>query len=267
MLKQRIITAIIGIPLLIIVVWFEPRVFTVAIVLIAALAGKEFYTIAEHTNIRPLSYTGLIFIAILIISYIFQPLSKIVIIFIGLICTAIMVLLNNNTPNRFHTWIWTNIGIIYIGFLLSYWTDLRNLTDGKWWVFWTIGVIMSCDIAAYFSGKKWGKHHLAPQVSPNKTWEGAISGTLTGTIVGIVLAFIFPLNLSLWLIIILSFVITILAQIGDLLESTMKRSIGIKDTGNFFPGHGGVLDRIDSYMFTGAFIYLFLNFFSLYYVN
>lgn len=262
MLKQRIITALIGIPLLIVIVWFEPRVFAIAIVFIGALAGKEFYTIARQANIRPLTITGLIFIAILIISYIFQPLSKVLILFLGLVCTAIIVLLDNNKSSRFHTWIWTNIGIIYIGFLLSYWTDLRNLPDGKWWVFWTIGVIMSCDIAAYFSGKKWGKHHLAPEISPNKTWEGAISGTIIGIIIGTILSFIFPIKLSLWLIIVLSFVISILAQIGDLLESTMKRGVGIKDTGNFFPGHGGVLDRIDSYMFTGAFIYLFLNFFS-----
>ena len=106
-----------------------------------------------------------------------------------------------------------------------------------------------CDTGAYFFGVFFGKHKMIPRVSPNKTWEGSIGGFVTGAVLSMVFAYFFCKNMPLTLLIAGSLVIPIVAQIGDLSFSSIKRRFGIKDLGNLFPGHGGILDRIDSIIF------------------
>ena len=110
-----------------------------------------------------------------------------------------------------------------------------------------LAVVWMADIAAYFSGKAFGKHKLAPSISPGKTWEGAIGAGLGVVLYGLVLRFVFsfePVPLALWVLCLLA--VTAISIIGDLYESMLKRQAGIKDSSNVLPGHGGVLDRIDS---------------------
>jgi phosphatidate cytidylyltransferase len=96
---------------------------------------------------------------------------------------------------------------------------------------------------------------MAPSVSPKKTWEGAIGGLLGSIIVSIILGIVFSLPLNYWQLALLGCVISILAQLGDLVESLLKRNTNVKDSGNLVPGHGGILDRIDSFIFTGILVY------------
>ena len=146
-------------------------------------------------------------------------------------------------------------GILYIGWMLSYWVELRSLEAGKELVFWAMFTTFASDTSAFFIGKAWGKHALAPSISPGKTWEGAIGGLLASIIASLILRTIFPLPFSYWQIAILGCIISLFAQLGDLAESLLKRNTGVKDAGKLIPGHGGILDRIDSLIFTGVIVY------------
>lgn len=113
------------------------------------------------------------------------------------------------------------------------------------------------DAMAYFSGKKYGKHKMVPRISPNKTWEGAIGGYFAGSSISLIFGLIF-LEMPLYLVIFSSLTLPIISQIGDLSFSAIKRHYKIKDFGSLFPGHGGVLDRIDSLLFSVIYMYAIL---------
>ena len=146
-------------------------------------------------------------------------------------------------------------GILLIGWTLSYLIELRDLELGKYWVFWILIIIVINDTCAFFIGRATGKHPLASYISPQKTWEGAIGGLVTGIIVAVIVGIIFPIPINYWQMIVLGFIICVLAQLGDLVESLLKRNADVKDSGNLLPGHGGFLDRLDSFFLTGPAIF------------
>ncbi len=119
---------------------------------------------------------------------------------------------------------------------------LRQLDQGLLAISWLVCVIAATDIGAFFAGRKFGKHKVWPRVSPNKTWEGAIGGFAFAAAV----SYAFEPS---WQFTVIGFFIAIVAQIGDFSESAIKRKFGLKDSGNLLPGHGGVLDRLDGYLF------------------
>jgi phosphatidate cytidylyltransferase len=147
--------------------------------------------------------------------------------------------------------------------LISYWADLMVVEYGKWWVFWAILSVAACDIAAYFVGKQWGKQKIAPDISPNKTWIGSIGGALASILVSVLLGILFGLPMQIWELIIMGLLISVIAQCGDLVESFLKRTAGVKDSGNLLPGHGGILDRIDGYILLGPIVYYYVIYFAL----
>jgi phosphatidate cytidylyltransferase len=122
-------------------------------------------------------------------------------------------------------------------------------------------VAFGADIGAYFAGKKLGKHKLTPQISPNKTWEGAIGGVVLSTAFAALASFWFFPELPYKASIPLALAITVIGILGDLVESAMKRGAGVKDTASFLPGHGGLLDRLDSLLFGAPILYYFARFY------
>ncbi len=264
MLKQRIITTAIGLPLLIIIVWLGNPWFALGIAALAVLAGIEFYKICHMTGLKPAYILGLATIALLCFSF-YCPLAevKLILIAILIVISGIWFIFARNEHRHFNNLAWTLAGVLYIGLLLSYWGEIRNFPSGERWILWIIFIIMSGDISAFFIGRAWGKHFLAPSLSPKKTWEGATSGFIISIIIAFAFAWLFSLSIRPIGILITGMLVSILAQLGDLLESLLKRDSKIKDTGNFFPGHGGVLDRIDSYMLSGVFAYYYISFFVL----
>jgi phosphatidate cytidylyltransferase len=146
-------------------------------------------------------------------------------------------------------------GLVYPGVLLSYIILIRNLPDpyGMHLVIFSYALTWGSDTGAYFIGSAWGRHKLAPRISPKKSLEGAVGGLVTGTLLGLVYLIWAQLPLVPWILI--SPVAIILGQTGDLFESLIKRGAKIKDSGQFLPGHGGVLDRFDSLLFVAPFIY------------
>jgi phosphatidate cytidylyltransferase len=139
----------------------------------------------------------------------------------------------------------------YVAFVGA-WLALVALlvAGGPWLILWVLIVVWSADIGAYFAGRQFGKRKLASMVSPGKTWEGAIGGTVLSGVLGSTLGTTVPalqtLTPDLWQWMVGSLVIAIVSVFGDLFESALKRARGVKDSGGLFPGHGGMLDRVDS---------------------
>jgi phosphatidate cytidylyltransferase len=162
----------------------------------------------------------------------------------------------------------TVAGIVYLGWLGSYLLDLRSLPQGLWWLMLVLPIVWGADTGAYSIGTVYGKHKMTPRLSPKKSWEGYFAGVLTSVIVGAFFSYAFsslgPQALSGLITPLqggfLGLVIGALAPLGDLGESMLKRQGGLKDSSNIFPGHGGFLDRIDSWIWGAALGYFVIQF-------
>jgi phosphatidate cytidylyltransferase len=164
----------------------------------------------------------------------------------------------------FHKWAWTIAGVLYVGWLLSYWLNLRGLEDGRNWVYLAMLTTFASDTGAYFIGRARGRHKLTPAISPGKTWEGAIGGLISAILgamlIMTILNFVSPFAFKYWQVILLGCLISLFAQLGDLVESLLKRNMGVKESGKLLPGHGGILDRFDSLIFVGPVVYYYVTF-------
>ncbi len=153
------------------------------------------------------------------------------------------------------TWLATSMVAIYLGVTLGQVVSLRFLDNGFWYVMFGLLVTWANDSAALFAGVTLGKHKLWLRISPKKTWEGTIGGWVAATASGALLAVVLPVGIGAWFGAIVGFLAGVLALFGDLSISMIKRQVGVKDSGTFFLGHGGLLDRMDSLLFTLPFIY------------
>ena len=140
------------------------------------------------------------------------------------------------------------VGSLYIGLALSHAILLRNLDNGALWLLLVVVAVFAVDTSAYFVGSSIGKRQMAPKISPNKTWEGAIGGMIGGVISVLTFTSVSSLSLSINVggAIVLGLVIGLAAQTGDLIESKIKRMQNVKESSRLIPGHGGILDRLDS---------------------
>lgn len=155
--------------------------------------------------------------------------------------------------------IYNFLGVIYTAGLMAHFLLLRGLPRGMEWTFVTFFLVWATDTGAYLIGRGVGKHLLAPQVSPKKTIEGSIGGLLLSLVVGLLMGRWLS-EVSGWFLVGLSIVVGISAQIGDLFESALKRAAGVKDSGSLIPGHGGILDRFDSFVFALPLVYYMVSY-------
>jgi phosphatidate cytidylyltransferase len=158
-------------------------------------------------------------------------------------------------------------GIVYLGWIGAYLIDLRYLPDGLWWIVLVLPAIWLADTAAYFFGSRFGKHRLSPRLSPKKSWEGYIAGIIFATVGTPALAILWHRfggpDLTWSQGAGLGALLSILTLLGDLGESMFKRQAGLKDSSNIIPGHGGIFDRIDSWLWGGVIGYYFIIWFFL----
>ncbi len=256
MLRHRILTAVVGLPLLIAIIWFGEPWFTLLIAAMAGLASWEFYRIAGGLKVQPLTYFGIAWVILIIASpHCPYPATLPFLITSAIIVTLIWLLFRRPRDQAFTNWAWTIAGILYIGWMLSYWVQLRSIEAGMELVFLAMFTTFANDTGAFFVGRAWGRHSLAPSISLGKTWEGALGGVLSSIAGAFIINALFRLPFSYWQIALAGFIISLFAQLGDLVESLLKRNTGVKDAGKLVPGHGGVLDRVDSLIFTGVIVY------------
>ena len=146
------------------------------------------------------------------------------------------------------------LGPVYIGFLLGHGLSIRDLSGdagdfGRSWLLFTLLVVFACDTGAFAAGRLAGRHRMAPRVSPNKTWEGAAGGFAASVGAALLVGLAFDLTVPVWQQALIGAVASVAAQVGDLFESALKRAANVKDSGSIMPGHGGILDRMDSILF------------------
>ncbi|HUW45978.1 MAG TPA: phosphatidate cytidylyltransferase [Dehalococcoidia bacterium] len=265
MLKHRVITAAVGVPLIILAIWFgDPWPWFSLLIAAAALAGTyEFYHMANFDRREPLLYLGLLWALALVLSPHYRSPDVLpIVITATMLISLICLLCRPSREEAFHNWAWTIVGALYVGWMLSYWLSLRGLEDGRNWVYLAMLTTFANDTGAFFIGRAMGKHRLAPAISAAKTWEGALGGLISAILGALVIAtvlnFISPFTFRYWQTILLGFLVGLFAQLGDLVESLLKRNMGVKESGNLLPGHGGILDRFDSLIFVGAVVYYYV---------
>ena len=265
MLKHRVITAAVGVPLVILAIWFgDPWPWFTLLIAAAALAGTyEFYHIANFDRREPLIYLGLLWALALVLSPHYRSPDVLPIVITATVLISLICLLcRPSKEGAFRNWAWTIVGALYVGWMLSYWLNLRGLEDGRNWVYLAMLTTFANDTGAFFIGRARGKHRLAPAISAAKTWEGALGGLICAILAAIIIAMLLnlisPFTFKYWQITLLGFLVSLFAQLGDLVESLFKRNMGVKESGDLLPGHGGILDRFDSLIFVGAVVYYYV---------
>jgi len=255
---KRILTAIVLIPLVIALVFLGSDWFvTLATGAVALLAAWEYLGIAQAAGSKSPRIPVLVSIGILFTVSFLWPDKLLVT--LGALCLALLIYCAFSSPVQ-QALIEASTAVfclIYTGFALISIPLMRSSEDGKSLVLFLLCVVWAGDIAAMYVGRTLGRRKLAPRLSPNKTWEGAIA-SVVGSL--LVTALLLTLSLQLakrdilvlalpgrvWYWLVLAVIVNVSAQIGDLAESALKRSAGVKDSGTLLPGHGGVLDRIDA---------------------
>ena len=149
-------------------------------------------------------------------------------------------------------------GIVYVA-ILAHFVWLHRLDNGPYWVVFVVAVGMASDTGGYFAGKGLGRRKLLPRVSPGKTVEGAIGNLLAAAVAGVAARVVLFTDESWLTMVLLAVILAFVGQVGDLGESVIKRAFGVKESGSIFPGHGGVLDRIDSLLFPVAILYYYVS--------
>ncbi|MDQ7028440.1 MAG: phosphatidate cytidylyltransferase [Ardenticatenia bacterium] len=253
----RVISALLLIALIALPLWQGGFLFVALILLFGGLALREFYRLVETEAGHSLASLGMAVSAGLVLGASWQreevvqlAISSLV---VGGLIWELMLPLHHD---RLRDWAMTLAGVLYIGWPMSLLVRLRTLPDGLWWIVVVIAATSACDSSAYFVGKWFGRRPFAPKYSPSKTWEGTLGG------IGAALLVVFFLAPSLvglppWRALFLGALIGPAAVLGDLAESMIKRRVGVKDSGALIPGHGGMLDRVDSLIFAVTVIYFF----------
>jgi phosphatidate cytidylyltransferase len=254
-LAIRSLSSLVGLPLVLLVVWLGP-LWLASMTAVAAILGiLELYRMAISRDIKPPLVPGIIWTAALVISGLLPLAYTALVVLIGALGTLIWLIPNLTSGKVLHRGGLALVGPLYLGYSLAHVVGLRNTTQGWEWVFHVLISTFATDTAAYLVGRSVGKRLMAPRVSPNKTWEGAAGGLIGGVVASMCMATILDLPVPVWKSAILGVSISILAQLGDLTESLIKRVYRAKNAGSLIPGHGGILDRLDSLIFTVVGLY------------
>jgi phosphatidate cytidylyltransferase len=276
-MNQRILTAIIALPILIasiILPAYFPETYLLFVAIVAFAIGAglyEFFLMSKKMQLKAdagVAYIGSI--ALFVAFFLNAPKTDpdLLLITISLFIIALLISQTFRFQNNFDKLLQgigvTLLGVFYVAFLGGFIVSLRTGFDAilsTKLLGYFILVVFASDSGAYFVGKQFGKNKLVPKISPNKTWEGLIGGIILSlAIAAIATATFFP-ELPYKFSLPLAFVMAIVGVFGDLAESAIKRSTGTKDAANILPGHGGLLDRLDSLLFNAPILYYFAKFY------
>lgn len=258
MLFKRIITALIGIPALVFIFYKSGIFLLCAVVGLIILGLAEFNNLVQESGSRNLVLPLWLGGVIIPYTVLYNSSAAVIAVFLYVAVTAIYYLIKHPyfTPLDLSL---SFMGFIYIILGFTHLILLRNLTEGFWLIIYIFVIVWSTDTAAFFVGTYFGKHRLAPAISPKKTWEGFWGGLIFSTLSAYILVTAVNLQYGMSLVLISPF-ISLAGQCGDLFESALKRFAGIKDSGYIIPGHGGILDRFDSTLWAAPFTYHILYF-------
>ncbi len=230
---------------------------------IAALTLRELYSLVEKMGLEPFDKFGMTLSVGLTLAPLYLepylPLRAELFLALAVVLFSIRILGERNAANRVETLGWSVFGVAYIPFMLHYLVRIilipgAHPLNGMMLTIWLIAVSKFCDTGALLAGLAFGKHRMAPNISPKKTWEGAVGGILSSVLVGAFFAWEFsaylPKNFTPWAAAVIAVPIAALAIVSDLIESIIKRRADIKDAGKAIPGIGGIFDLSDSLILT-----------------
>ncbi|MEA3344934.1 MAG: phosphatidate cytidylyltransferase [Chloroflexota bacterium] len=259
MLRTRILSAVILIPIVGTAVYLGGPWLAAVVGLAALVAGWEFYGLLRKGGYEPSTSLGLLLIALLLLGFyrprwgLIQPtVAGMVILILG------WQLFRADSSAPMVDWALTLSGGLYLGLLMGYFLLLRAAPQGLRWIAVALLSTWICDGMAYFVGLSRGRHKIWPRISPKKSWEGAVGGWMGGVVLTPVIAGLLGLGWSHGALI--GALVGIVAPFGDFAVSMLKRQVGAKDSSRLIPGHGGMLDRLDSLLFTVPVVYYYVRF-------
>jgi len=275
-LQQRLIIGSIASAFAILILWLSPYpifrpIFVFIVTLFISLAASEFYSFAKNKKFQPVIQIGLagcILYPLSVYAGIEYPSAAILpyTILILTLFGSFLYFFKKGKDPILNISI-TLFALIYLAIPLTTWLnvayffDLSSGQEGRWWLLYLLAVTKITDMGAYFVGSSVGKHKLAPYLSPGKSWEGALGGVLFGIITSVIFHLFseeIPLKITLFQSILLGLLLSIMGQVGDLAESLLKRDANLKNSSQI-PGLGGILDMLDSLVFTSPILYIFLK--------
>jgi phosphatidate cytidylyltransferase len=265
-LTKRWLVALVAMPLLLgLTFWSWVIPFKLVVALGLALALMEYFQLADLRKLKTLRVEGLVVLGLLLLPGIVPALvpweEKDVYLCALFILTLSFLWSKRPLKEMVVSVSVTFWGAAYFGVLGRYFLLLRDRPQGAWFLLWLYIATWAYDTGGYFAGNRWGKHHFAPLASPKKSVEGCIGGfalVLAGLFLFWRWAPVFSQTFSALDVFALSLLLSLFGQLGDLVESLIKRSLSAKDSGSLLPGHGGVFDRIDSLLFNAPILFYYL---------
>ncbi|MEL7566359.1 MAG: phosphatidate cytidylyltransferase [Dehalobacterium sp.] len=255
-LWQRIISALVGIPLVILLSYMGGNWFFIAVGIIILLGLYEYGNMVTNRGYGMPKISGYLSGLLIISAAVFPDFAAFGVFFLIILLHALFIIMGRAA---FDEMAFSFAGILLFAWTLSHLILIREtFPQGFYYILLCFIITWSTDTGAYFCGRFFGRHKLSPVISPNKTVEGALGGTLFCVLVVFALKGFF-LNISLHILVSLSVLASFVGQAGDLLESAVKRWAGVKDSGSLIPGHGGILDRFDSLTLVAPLLYYFLK--------
>lgn len=265
-LRTRTPTALILLTFILLSIQFLPPPAFFLFLQIGILASLfEFYNLPRRRNVFPKKALGFLLSLIIGLSFFFEALSLELALFISLFLVAIYFVLTVNKLEKLPQFpasiALTFFGAFYLSFTINFFYILRE-EKGPFIVYFLLAVVTIGDTGAYLFGKLLGRHKLVPIASPKKTWEGSFAGIVFACLGAVAVQQTLIKDFVLWKAILFALIVHAVAQISDPLESLFKRAVGVKDSSNILPGHGGFLDRIDSLILATPFFYYLVKLFG-----
>ncbi|MCG7407459.1 phosphatidate cytidylyltransferase [Paenibacillus sp. ACRRX] len=259
-MKQRIITGVIGGAIFAGFVYIGSIPYELLLIALALIGYFEFARMHHEKAFDLASIVGYALVLILAVpwakwgvSFHVSMESTMWLVMFAFLCVTVVT--KNRVPIQTASQLW--LGAFYIGIGFKYMILTRTMLDeGLFWTILMFAAIWASDIGAYFTGRAIGRHKLWPAISPNKTIEGAVGGIISAMVVCVLALFVRPDVLGVPQALGIGIAASIVGQMGDLIQSAYKRIRGVKDSGTLLPGHGGVLDRCDSWLIVFPFIHL-----------
>ena len=266
-LVSRVVTSIVSLPVLVLAVLAGGYWFSLLVTAAAAVAVLELCSISRRQNVRPLAILSVLFAGLLV--QMGQLLAetpghdpRFPLTVAATAAFSLLWLLMDRSRSPLSGVAMTVAAAAYVGGLLFHAPLLRELDQGLQWVLLLLAVTFATDTSAFFVGRALGRLPLAPAISPGKTLEGAVGGLAGAVLAAVIGVELLGLDLTMPETLVLGGLAGVAGQLGDLAESRLKRVAGVKDSGWLFPGHGGVLDRIDSIVFNLPVVYYFVLWFA-----
>jgi phosphatidate cytidylyltransferase len=271
---KRILTALVALPILLYTVWSQtPYFFVVLTAGAVVVALVEFYSIAAKAGCKPQSESGYAAALIVIASFVFDEPVLTVAALAALVIWSLgaAIFRPDNLKTALLSVSATVFGVIYVALLAACLIGVRMIPDSATktlvphlaskMLTMFFAIVMLTDTGAYYTGRTLGRHKLAPRVSPGKTIEGAIGGFVTAVVAGFLCKLTFFPEIPIAHAMALGAALGVIGQFGDLAESLLKRGANVKDSGTLLPGHGGMLDRVDSLLFCAPVLYFYSRLF------